>query len=408
MIARALPKLADVVVIGGGIVGTSIAREIALTSAGSVALLERRTIAAGASGWTGALLRQHYSNEPEARLASWSLDVFRNWNDRIGGACGHDPCGLVVTVPNGPGCEANVERLRANIAMQNRLGIDSRAITGEELVTLEPSAVADDIRLASFEPTSGYVDSVAATRSMAAAALTAGASLVDGAGPVRLVVERDRVVGVSSELGTTFAETVIVAAGPWSTALLAPAGVTLPVSAIRVQVAVVHRPWEMETPHFVYIDMAAGMFCRPWGPGRTLVGVAGGEQHDSVNPDAFETRNDPGYPPLAIATAARRMPAMSRANYLHGHAGLYDMSPDAHPIIGATGCEGLYVAAGFSGAGFKKGPAVGKAMSELVVGGRSTTFDIQPFRLSRFETDAWRQPWSPNEYVFDADFGHGL
>jgi glycine/D-amino acid oxidase-like deaminating enzyme len=180
----------------------------------------------------------------------------------------------------------------------------------------------------------------------------------------------------------------------------------VPIETLRVQIAIVHRPLELEEPHFVYIDTAAGMFCRPWGPGRTLIGVGGGDQHDAVDPERYDERNDESYPALAIATAARRIPAMAKAAYLHGHAGLYDMTPDAHPIIGETGVDGLYVAAGFSGAGFKKGPAVGQCLGELICDGRATTVDLEPFRLSRFETDDWRKPWSDTEYVFTSDFGH--
>jgi sarcosine oxidase subunit beta len=148
------------------------------------------------------------------------------------------------------------------------------------------------------------------------------------------------------------------------------------------------------------------MFCRPWGPGRSLIGVAGGDQHDEVDPDGYECRNDPSYPALAIAAVAKRIPAMASAAYLHGHAGLYDMTPDAHPIIGTARIDGLYVAAGFSGAGFKKGPAVGQCLAELILDGHAVTVDLTPFRLERFDADAWQQPWSETEYVFTSDFGH--
>jgi glycine/D-amino acid oxidase-like deaminating enzyme len=180
----------------------------------------------------------------------------------------------------------------------------------------------------------------------------------------------------------------------------------LPTSALRVQVAVLNRPLSFELPHAVYIDSALGMFVRPWAPGQTMVGISGGDQHDEVDPDNFELRNSPGYGEAAIQTIAKRMPAMARASYSHGHACLYDMTPDAHPIIGSVGPDGLFVVAGFSGAGFKKGPAVGQCVSELICNGRSTTVDLEPFAYSRFETDDWRKPWSDSEYVLSSDFGH--
>jgi sarcosine oxidase subunit beta len=396
----------DVAIVGGGIMGASIAWQLALRGAGRITLFERATIAAGASGKTGALLRRHYTNEPEAILAQRSHHVFRDWAAVVGGDCGYVPAGIVITIPTGPGCERNIELLHRNVALQNRLGIDSRVISARELRELQPFVQVDDIAAAAYEPTSGYVDAVAATRSMALAARRAGALIREGCRVRRIVTDGTRVAGVETDDGFVPAGTVICAAGPWSTSLLATAGVTVPITALRVQVAIVHRPLELDEPHFVYIDAAAGMFCRPWGPGRTLVGVAGGDQHDAVDPDQYDERNDPAYPALAIAAISRRIPAMARAAYLHGHAGLYDMTPDAHPIIGSTGVDGLYLAAGFSGAGFKKGPAVGESLAELVVNGRSTTADLTPFRLERFSNDAWQRPWSDTEYVFPSDFGH--
>lgn len=398
----------DVVIIGGGITGVCAARELASRGAGRVLLLERSTLAAGATGKTGALLRQHYTNEPEARLAHESFRVFTNWHDLVGGDCGHVPHGLVVTVDMGPGNEANAEFMRRNVELQNRVGIDSRVVTAAELKDLQPFAFVDDLIIAAYEPHTGYVDAVASCRSMAAAAIRAGVEIRDGCAVLGIETNENRVTAVRTADGLISTRTVLVAAGPWSPKILATAGVALPVSTLRVQIAIVHRPLELETPPFVYLDTAAGMFTRPWGPGRSLIGIGGGDQHDVVDPDGYDERNDPGYASAAIAAAARRIPAMARGVYLHGHAGLYDMSPDAHPIIGATPIDGLFVAAGFSGAGFKKGPAVGQCLAELIVEGRANLVDLSPFRLDRFQTDCWQTPWSDTEYVFSTDFGHKL
>lgn len=398
----------DVVVGGGGITGASIARELSLRGAGEVLLLERLTLAACATGKTGALLRQHYTNEPEALLAHHSLTVFKNWAEIVGGDCGYVPHGLVVTVDMGPGNEANADRMRRNVAMQNRIGIDASVVTVAELNSLQPFAYVDDLVIAAYEPTTGYADAVAACRSMAAAARRAGTDIREWC-PVRMLeVDDGGDAAVVTHQGRIPTRTVVVAAGPWSPALLATAGVDLPVSTLRVQIAIVHRPMELEEPPFVYVDTAAGMFTRPWGPGRSHIGVGGGDQYDVADPDYYDERNDLGYPALAIAAATQRIPAMAKARYLHGHAGLYDMSPDAHPIIGQTPVDGLFVAAGFSGAGFKKGPAVGLCLAELIVDGRSSLIDLSPFALSRFDSDAWRRPWSDTEYVFSSDFGHKL
>lgn len=398
--------IADVVIIGGGVMGASIAWHLARRQTGRVMLLERETIAAGASGRTGALLRQHYSNRLEATLAHRSLEVFRHWPDIVGGDPVHTPMPLVVTIDTGPGCEANLRHLHANVKLQNELGIQSRLVSAGELRELQPYAQFDDIEMAALEPDSGYVDAIAATRGLARAAADAGATIREGC-PVRsIVVTNDRVAGVQTDHGLIPTRTIVCAAGPWSAPLLSSIGVDVPIHSLRVQTVVLQRPLALEPDHFVYLDTAAGMFCRPAGPGRTLVGVGGGDQHDPVDPDAFDQRNDLHYPSIAIETIAKRMPAMAGARHLSGHVGLYDMTPDAHAIIGPAGPPGLFLALGFSGAGFKKGPAVGEAVADTILMGASPTVDLTPFHLSRFATEAWREPWSDSEYAFRRDFGH--
>ena len=398
----------DVIIIGGGIMGTSLAWQLARRGGGRVTLLERSVVAAGASGKTGALLRRHYSNHPEAILAHRGWQVFAAWPELVGGKPVHTPSGLIVTVDTSPGHEANVERLHRNVALQNSLGIPSRVVTREELRVLQPCATWDDVSHAAYEPDSGYVDAIAATRGMARAAQDAGAVVREATPVLGIEIVGDRVNGVRTPAGLIPADTVVVAAGPWTPRVLAGTGVEIPIAALRVQVAIVQRPLDVPA-HMVLLDTAAGIFARPWGSGRTLIGVGGGDQHDPVDPDNHELRNDPGYGEAAIAAAARRIPAMENAAYLHGHAGLYDMTPDAHPIIGAAGPEGLYLMAGFSGAGFKKGPAVAEAVADLLLSpGGPSWVDLHPFRLERFASDAWRQPWSVDEYTFSSDFGHGL
>ena len=403
-----LPKTADVVVIGGGIMGTSTAWHLAQRGAGGVVLLERRTIAAGASGWTGALLRRHYTNLPEATLAHHSHLTFRNWGEIVGGSCGYEPHGLVVTVDQSPEVVGNVELLARNVAVLRSIGVETEVITADELKGLQPWCSVADIQTAAYEPNSGYADAPLATRSMADAAEGEGATILEWVETACIRTDGTRVTGVETSHGVIATNSVVLAAGPWSTRLAATARVRLPIETIRVQIAIVHRPRELTEPHFVFLDMAAGCFTRPWAPGRSLLGVAGGDQHDQVDPDSFSLGNDPDYPEQAKAAVARRIPAMSRAQYLHGHAGLYDMSPDTHPIIGPAGPDGLIVACGFSGAGFKKGPAVGQCIAELITGGESTLVDLTPFSLSRFDGPDWKEPWSETEYAFTSDFGHKL
>ncbi len=405
-----MAERADVVIIGGGIMGTSLAFALTKLGVRNVMIVERHTLAAGASGRTGALLRQHYSNVPEATLAHLSLLTYANWNDEIGGDCGFVNTGSIVTISTSGDDAVNIGRMHRNVAMQNRVGIQSEVVTAERFRELQPFARMDDVAVAAYERDSGYVDAVAATRGMANAATRGGARVAEERTVNGILVDGNRVVGVETDTGTISAETVVCAAGAWSVPLLAKIGVEVPIEAQRVQVTVLNRPMDMpESGTMTYVDTAAGFFCRNAGPNRTLAGVGGGEFHDVVDPFSYDDRMDPGFDDAVKRTLARRMPAMARATTLYGYACLYDMTPDLHPILGGVeNVDGLHLMLGFCGAGFKKGPAIGRCMAELIVHGKSTTVDLTPFRLGRYADGSWEKPWSPDEYRLSSDFGHGF
>jgi sarcosine oxidase subunit beta len=403
-----MTERADVLIVGGGIMGASLAFALTRLGVRDVLLVERGTFASGASGKTGALLRQHYTNVPEATLAHLSLQAFSNWGDIVGGDCGFIRSGSIITVGTSGPEAGNVACMHRVAAMHRTIGIRTEVISSEQLRELQPFTVADDISVAAYEPDSGYVDAVAATRGMAEAALRRGARLAEHRDVTALRAVGGRITRVETVDGPIEADAVVLAAGPWSAPLAQNIGLELPIEAIRVQVAVLNRPLDMPLEGTMcYVDTAAGFFCRDWGPNRTLAGVGGGEFHDLVHPDRYDERNDPGFAPVLTSYIQRRMPAMARATYLYGHAGIYDMTPDTHPIIGRTDeFDNLYLMLGFSGAGFKKGPAVGQCLAELIINGRSSTVDLTPFRMARFQDDTWREPWSPDEYSFSTDFGH--
>ncbi len=405
-----MPEHASAIIIGGGIMGASIAFALAGRGLRDVLVLEKRTVASGASGKTGALLRQHYSNHPEATLAHLSHQTFQHWGEIIGGDCGYVECGLIATVGMSGPDDPNIARMRANIALQNSVGIRSELVTAADLRRLQPFGRFDDIPFAAYEPHSGYVDAIAATRGMMDAAIDRGVRLREGVAVTGIRTASGRVVGVETGDGPIDAPIVVCATGPWSVPLLVTAGVAVPIEPLRVQVAILNRPEAMpRAGTMAYVDTAANHFCRNWGPNRTMVGIGGGEFHETVDPDRYDERTDPAFAPLAVANLARRMPAMAAATPLYGHAGLYDMTPDTHPIIGpAPDVAGLYLCIGFSGAGFKKGPAVGQCLAELILDGHAATVDLAPFRLERFADDGWRTPWGEHEYTFSSDFGHGF
>jgi len=372
---------ADVVVVGGGVVGTSTAFHLARLGAGRVILCERRFLAAGASGKSGALVRMHYTNEPEARLARFSLDYFKNWADLVGaGDCGFMPVGMLrLVVP-----EREAE-LRANVEMLRRLGVNTRVIGPEELLELAPDWPFEDITAAAYEPESGFADPVATTYGFAEAARHLGTAIFTETEVQDVLVEAGQARGVVTSRGRIPAGAVVVAGGAWAVGLLGRLGVGVTLYPMRVQVAVFRRPPGPRALHPVCIDGPNEMWLRPEGPGwtSTLVGV--GQREPLADADGLAEGVDADYVRAARERASRRIPALEAAPMRGGWAGAITYTPDGKPIIDRhPEVEGLYFFAGDCGTSFKTSPAVGLGLAEWVVKGRPETVDLRPFRASRF------------------------
>jgi sarcosine oxidase subunit beta len=391
---------ANIIVIGAGVVGCSIAFHLARAGA-HVRVFDKGNICAGMSARSGALVRMHYTFAPEAELAWKSYRYFRNWSEMVGGRCGFVETGFAVVVG-----ERNASRLRANVAMLQRVGVDTEVVTPATLQKLEPHAFVDDVAIAAFEPHSGYADPVATTESIAAAAKSHGAEFSTNTPVARILNRGGRAAGVADASGRIHeADAVCVVAGPWTDALLAPLGVKIGIKSERAQIAFFKRPPQLK--HCIYIDTIAGSYFRPHGDDLTLAGLGGWKPEAEANPDDFRETNDDAFVAAVRERLAKRIPAMADAPYSRGHAGIYDVSPDARAVMGRVpAIEGLFVAAGFSGTGFKTAPQVGASMSELILTGSSTTVDLTPFGFERILSG--RMIESPNEYEMGAGFGHKL
>jgi sarcosine oxidase subunit beta len=391
---------ANIIVIGAGVVGCSLAFHLARAGA-RVRVFDKGGICAGMSARSGALVRMHYTFAPEAELAWKSHQYFRHWNEIVGGRCGFIETGFAVVVD-----ERNAARLRANVAMLQRVGIDTEIVTAAELHKREPNTFVDDVALAAFEPQSGYADPVATTESLAAAAQKLGAEFSLNEAVAKIAHRGGRAVGVIDNSGRLHeADAVCVVAGPWTDALLAPMGAKIGIKSERAQIAFFKRPPQIK--HCIYIDTIAGSYFRPHGDDLTLAGLGGWKPEAEANPDNFRESNDDDFVAAVRKRLAQRIPAMADAPYSRGHAGIYDVSPDARAVMGPVpGVEHLFVAAGFSGTGFKTAPAVGASMAELILTGASKTVDLTPFSFERILSG--RMIESPNEYEMGAGFGHKL
>jgi sarcosine oxidase, subunit beta len=390
----------NIVVIGAGVVGCSIAFHLARAGA-RVRVFDKGGICAGMSARSGALVRMHYTFAPEAELAWKSLHYFRNWNEIVGGRCGFVETGFAVVVD-----ERNAERLRANVAMLRAIGVDTAVATAAELHKVDANALVDDVALAAIEPRSGYADPIATTESLAAAAMRYGAEFMTNTMIARIASRGGRATGVVDGGGRTHeADAVCIVAGPWTDTLLEPISARIGIKSERAQIAFFKRPPQLK--HFVYIDTIAGSYFRQHGEDLTLVGLGDWKAEAEANPDSFRETNDDEFIAAVRARLARRIPAMADAPYARGHAGIYDVSPDARAVMGRVpGVDALFVAAGFSGTGFKTAPAVGASMAELILNGASATVDLTPFGFDRIVNGKLIE--SPNEYEMGAGFGHKL
>jgi sarcosine oxidase, subunit beta len=392
--------IASVIIVGAGVVGCSLAFHLARAGA-KVRVFDKGGICAGMSARSGALVRMHYTFAPEAQLAWESHRYFQNWSEMVGGRCGFVQTGFAIVVD-----ERNREKLRANIAMLQGVGVDTQIVTAAEFRKFEPAAFVDDVALAAIEPQSGYADPVATTESFAAAARKLGAEFSLNLPIVSIVHRGGRAIGVVDGSGHMHeAEAICIVAGPWTDALLAPLGLRIGIKNERAQVAFFKRPPHVK--HRIYIDTIAGSYFRPHGEDLTLVGLGGWKPEPEPDPDNFRERNDDDFIAAVRERLALRIPAMADAPYVRGHAGIYDVSPDGRAVMGAIpNVAGLFVAAGFSGTGFKTAPAVGASMAELILTGASKTVDLTPFGFERILSG--RKIESEHEYEMGAGFGHKL
>ena len=384
---------ADVIVVGAGVVGAATAFALSLLGVGDVLVLDRATAGSGMSCRSSALVRMHYTFAPEVELALRSDAMFRAWPELTGRPACVRRTGFARIVAPG-----EQEALRANVAMQRELGASAELIDAAGLAELAPGLRTDDIECAAWEPEGGYGDGAVVAGDLLAAARERGVRYRPHTPVASLLRRGDRVTGVAAGCDREHADTVVLAAGVWSAALAAGAGICLPIETELHRVAVLAHP-RWEGAPFACIDSVTQTYFRPEAGGaRTLVGCFTGPRGadpDGIPPGATAEE----VAPLALA-ASHRIPALADAGIAGGVAGAYDMTPDARPLLGRLpGLDGLVVAAGFSGMGFKIAPAVGEAVAGLIAGPVPGSVDVTPFRPGRFAEGA--PITAPNPYSDD-------
>ena len=377
--AQSVPPTADAVIIGGGVMGCAIQYNLARLGVANTVLLERDVLGSGSTGRSQAICRMHYSNAVTTELAWQSLQVFADFDARVGGTSGFVNTGYLVVVN-----EADEVGLERNVAMQQELGVPTSVVSRDDLAQVAPMVTLYEDERAAWEPNSGYADPYQVTVSYAARAREAGARILMRNPAAGIETQGDRVQAVVTVNGDRIAtDTVIVAAGPWSKQVLAGVGVDVPLIPVRHQVATVARPVESVPHHPTVGDISQSFSFRPDGSNFTTMGF--GDDNEQSDPDVYPQGLELSEAAIARGKLARRIPGMADAYYRGGWSGLFTTTPDWHPVLDAVpGVSGLYCGIGFSGHGFKLSPAIGKAVAELVVEGRARDVDLTPLRFTRF------------------------
>jgi glycine/D-amino acid oxidase-like deaminating enzyme len=378
-------KTADVVIVGGGVTGCSIAFHLAERGVRDVVVLERRFLASGGTGRSVGIMRQLYPTPETSRMVLHSLRVFQQFREVTGGEAGYVQCGAIIAV--GP---AQADTLAKTLTAQREIGIRARLLSAADIRELEPRIDPFAVGAAVYEPESGYGDPTGVTTGFAEAARRRSVVIEQMAEVVALRTAGDRVTGVVTAARDEIATPVVVnAAGLWCRELAQMAGVTLPIIVGRHPVFIVQRAPAFGKPHPVYLDLASGTFLRPETGGLTLTGfLDADEPSHPMDPETLGA--DVAFDEVAriMERASRCIPTLGDAHYQRGYAGAFDISPDWMPILDQTPVRGLYVAVGMSGHGFKLSPAVGRMMADLITSGRSDVADLAAFRLDRFASQA--------------------
>ncbi|NUR98462.1 MAG: FAD-binding oxidoreductase [Kribbellaceae bacterium] len=381
-----------VVIVGGGLIGLSIARALTERGISDVLVLERHQLASGGTGKSSGIVRVHYGVPSIAAMAWRSLPVF----EKLGAEVGFRQTGYAVLVG-----EENVQPLKANTAMHQGLGADVDLIDARHLQQLWPMLNVEDVALASYEPRGGFADATQLALYFGQKARDKGAKIRQNTAVARIVAEGDKITGVELADGEVVAaDTVVVAAGWWSKALLAPLGIDLPIEAYRSELLVVDAGVRLpDLP--VISDLVSLQYCRVEGAGQFLVGNSDHADFEKkfVDPDNYSNLAAEASIEKYAEKVLHRFPGFPEPSVTHTYAGVYDVPPDWNPVIAPVGPAGLVLAAGFAGHGFKISPAVGDLAADLVLEGDSTDPDV-PASDFRFERFAEGKPLSsPHPYV---------
>lgn len=376
----------DVIVIGAGVIGSSVAYHLARFGAKRVLVLERSQIGAGTTSQSSGILRTHYSVRENVELAKSSWSIFQDFAGYLGddeAASGLVKCGYLICAPDGP----KLEPLRQALAGQAAQGIEVNLIDAKQAHELLPIAHFDDAALIGHEPEAGFADAYLTATSFARAARRRGVKITEGVEVQRLLVEAGQVVGVETSQGTFRSSTVISTQNIWATDIERWTGIPTPVSAERHAVLALEgpQPYTFQMPVFKDLGSPGMLYCRSYGGTQML--VSEGTVGETLSaPDNEQGDVSLDYMVEVGEQVAQRFPAYAAAGLASSWTGVYDVTPDWNPVLGRLPeVKGLIVGYGFSGHGFKLSPGVGRLLAQEALG-LPTDVSLAPYALERFRT----------------------
>ena len=367
-------RTADVVIVGGGIVGASIAYHLTLKGVRDVIVVERDRLGAGSTGKNAGGIRLQFSSEINVRLSQRALPRIERFAEEIGADPHFHQVGYLFLITE----ERDVAPFERSLDLWKRLDVPARRIDAAGAHDLFPSARTDDVRFATFCAKDGYADPSSMLAGYVARARERGAQFIEQAPVTKVMCEKSRIAGVRAGDDEIEASTVVDAAGPWAAEVAKLAAIDLPIQPLRRHIFVTEGVPGLDREFPLTIEFATGLYAHRESGG-VLLGMA-----DPNEKPSFDDSVNWDFMPAVVERALVRFPILERTSIKTGWAGLYEDTPDKHPILGPVdGVDGFICAAGFSGHGIMHAPVTGELIADLIVDGR-TSFDISALRASRF------------------------
>ena len=352
----------DVIVVGAGILGASTAYHLKRNGVQRVALFERRSPAAGGTGKSAAIVRQHYSTALLARLTQESIGMFAAMPDEIGAHSGYVGSGWAFLVSDGM-----IDAARANVAMLQSCGIETRFLDAGEVAERMPWLNPQDVAGVVYEPQGGYADPVRTTEAYVKGFGDLGGTLRVNTPARGLLRNGDRVTGILTDDGPIEAGNVVNAAGPWSKFLAESARIEMDLRSVREQDTVWEARGDRPIPEISISNGVDAIYLRPLGQRRFVVGRGYPKDYFDVDPYNYKESADEAFVSDVQTRLEHRFPPFAGARRIDSYAALYDVTPDWYPYIGPrSGLQGYYDACGGSGHGFKIGAAIGRHLARLI------------------------------------------